>query len=124
MKKIVILLFVSLFAVSGVFAQQRPKRERFKPEELAKRQTELLVKELGLSDEQKEKIYEINLKFAQPSEQKAEKIDREKRREEFQKRHQEKTDSIKALLTDDQKVKFDKHQKDRQNRPRGSRARR
>lgn len=125
MKKIVMVLLVSLFTVSGVFAQQRPKKERLKPEDLAKRQTELLTKELGLTEEQKEKIYEINLKFAQPTEQeKADRAEREKRREEFKKRHQDKTESINALLTDDQKAKFEKHQKDRQNKkPRGNRPR-
>lgn len=123
MKKIVILLFVSLFAVSGVFAQQRAKRERLKPEEIAKRQTETLAKKLELNDEQKAKLYDINLKFVQPSDKKEEKGDRDKRREEFKKRHQDRIDSIKAILTDKQKEEFDKHQKEMQDRPRGNRAR-
>lgn len=124
MKKLVLFLMISLFAVSGISAQQRQQRQRPTAEDMAKRQTETLTKELSLTDAQKEKVYKINLKYAQPREQQNTNVDREKRREEFQKLFKERTDSIKTVLTDEQKVKFDKHLKDMQNRPRGERNRR
>ena len=121
MKKLVLLLMIALFATSGVFAQQRQQRERSTPEERAKRQTETLTKELTLTDAQKDKVYKIVLKFSQPQTQNNANTDREKRREEFQKIQKQRNDSIKTVLTDDQKKKFDKHIEDMQNRMRGNR---
>lgn len=43
-------------------------RERRSPEEIASRQTEVLDKKLGLSDKQRRKVGEINLKRAQETE--------------------------------------------------------
>lgn len=121
MKKLVLLLMIALFATSGVFAQQRQQRERSTPEERAKRQTETLTKELTLTDAQKDKVYKIVLKFAQPQAQDNANTDREKRREEFQKVQKQRNDSIKTVLTDDQKKKFDKHIEDMQKRMRENR---
>lgn len=124
MKKLLVFIMVSVFALGSVFAQQREPRKRATPEDMAKRQTEMLAKELKLTDEQKEKIYEINLKYTQPRKQEGDRTDREKRREEFRKFHQERTDSINSVLTDEQKKKFEEHQKKMQDRPRGHRNRR
>ncbi|MFC4672230.1 DUF4890 domain-containing protein [Dysgonomonas termitidis] len=108
MKKLVLFLTIVLFTTSGVFAQQR---QRATPEERAKRQTETLVKELGLNDDQQKKVYEINLKFAQPLADQSKETDREKIRAQFQKIQEERTAAIKAVLTEDQQKKFDEHQK-------------
>jgi len=120
MKKLLLFLMVTMFTTSVVFAQER-QRERATPEERAKRQTETLTKELKLTDAQKEKILKINLKYAQPRTQQDSNTDREKRREEFQKLQKERNDSIKTVLTDDQKKKFDKHLEDQQSRMRENR---
>lgn len=119
-------MMISFFTVGSVFAQQREPRKRATTEEIAKRQTEVLAKELKLTDAQKKKVYEINLKYVQPRKQQNEKdnISIEKRREELRKVHQEKTDSINSVLTEEQKVKFEEHQKKMQDRPRGKRNRR
>ncbi|MDR1714812.1 MAG: DUF4890 domain-containing protein [Dysgonomonas sp.] len=108
MKKLVLFLTIVLFATSGVFAQQR---QRATPEERAKRQTETLVKELSLTEDQQKKVYEINLKFAQPLADQGKETDREKLRAQFQKNQEERTAAIKAVLTEDQQKKFDEHQK-------------
>lgn len=108
MKKLVLFLTIALFATSGLFAQQR---QRATPEERAKRQTETLVKELGLTEDQQKKVYEINLKFAQPQGDQSKETDREKLRAQFQKNQEERTAAIKAVLTEDQQKKFDEHQK-------------
>ena len=108
MKKLVLFLTIALFATSGVFAQQG---QRSTPEERAKRQTETLVKELSLTEDQQKKVYEINLKFAQPLADDSKETDREKLRAQFQKNLEERTAAIKAVLTEDQQKKFDEHQK-------------
>ena len=117
MKKLVLLFTIVLFTMGSALAQQgQGQRERATPEERAKRQTETLTKELGLNKEQKDKIYKIVLKYSQPRKQENADTSREKRREEFQKIQKERNDSIKSVLTNDQKVKFDKHLKDMQER--------
>ncbi|MDR1881355.1 MAG: DUF4890 domain-containing protein [Prevotella sp.] len=108
MKKAVLFFAIVLFATSGLFAQQR---QRATPEERAKRQTETLVKELGLTDDQKTKVHEINLKFVQPNAVQSKETDREKLRAEFRKIQEERIAAIKAVLTEDQQKKFDEYQK-------------
>lgn len=110
MKKLLLFLTICLFTASGLMAQNR---QRATPEERANRQTETLTKALSLTDEQKTAIHEINLKYAQKIADVA-KPDRDSRREEFIKIQDERATAIKALLTDDQKVKFDEHQKEMQ----------
>lgn len=109
MKKIVLLLTIALFAISG-FAQQR---QRATPEDRAKKQTEAITKELNLSDSQKEKVYEINLKYINSTQNRLSKdSDRQKMREEFEKQQKSKDAEIKALLNEDQQKKYDKWQKE------------
>ncbi|MBK5721265.1 DUF4890 domain-containing protein [Dysgonomonas sp. Marseille-P4677] len=116
MKKLVLFLTIALFTTSGLMAQQR---QRATPEERAKRQTETLAKELSLTDDQKAKVYEINLKYAQPKEGQAKSTDREAMRAEFQKNMEERTAALKTVLTEDQQKKLDEHLKKMQeNRPR------
>jgi len=111
MKKIALFLMLTVFISGSVFAQQR---QRSTPEERAKRQTETLVKELKLTKEQETKVYEINLKYAQPRTDSSTPADREKRREEMRKSMDERDAAIKEVLTDDQKVKYEKHAKEMQ----------
>ncbi|MDR1707078.1 DUF4890 domain-containing protein [Dysgonomonas sp.] len=110
MKKVVLLLMV-MFAVVTLSAQQG---QRATPEERAKRQTEALVEKLGLTKEQKEKVYDIYLKSAQSMPQRGENVDREKMREQFQKTQKERDEAIKALLTEEQQKKYDELQKEMQ----------
>lgn len=52
------------------FAQaQMPNRPVRTPEEIASKQTEMLSRELGLSEEQRDTIYQIHLKYARMREQ-------------------------------------------------------
>ncbi|WP_029902135.1 DUF4890 domain-containing protein [Prevotella sp. 10(H)] len=111
MKKLILFLTIALFTTGGVFAQQR---QRATPEERAKRQTETLVKELGLNDDQKTKVYDINLKYAKAFGERNGQVDREKMRAEFQKNQEARTAAIKEVLTKDQQKKFDEHQKKQQ----------
>jgi biopolymer transport protein ExbD len=117
MKKVVLFLMV-MFAVVTLSAQQG---QRSTPEERAKRQTETLVEKLGLTKEQKEKVYNIYLKSAQSMPQRGESVDREKMREQFQKNQKERDEAIKALLTEEQQKKYDEIQKEMQSRMRDRR---
>lgn len=110
MKKVVLLLTV-MFAVVTLSAQQG---QWATPEERAKRQTEALVEKLGLTKEQKEKVYDIYLKSVQSMPQRGEGVDREKMREQFQKTQKERDEAIKALLTEEQQKKYDDFQKEMQ----------
>lgn len=114
MKKGLLILFVSLFVIGGLSAQQR---QRSTPEERAKRQTETLVERLSLTKEQKEKVYDIYLKSAQAA-AKLDNSDREKMREAMQKSQKERDTEIKAILTEDQQKKYDEVQKEMQERMR------
>lgn len=84
MKKIFTMLTAGLLMAGVANAQQettseqKPRyesredrkgdRERRSPEEIATRQTEVLDKKLGLSDKQRRKVEEINLKRARETE--------------------------------------------------------
>ncbi|MDR1810900.1 MAG: hypothetical protein LBR34_10980 [Prevotella sp.] len=117
MKTKLIVLFASLFiTVSGLSAQNR---QRQSPEEGAKNQSEALAKNLSLSDEQKQQVYGIILKFAnerRANMQASEDQSREQRMELFQKLQQQQNDSIKTVLTDEQKTKYDEFLKEMQSR--------
>lgn len=111
MKKLILFFTIALFATSGLMAQQR---QRATPEERAKRQTETLVKELGLSDDQQAKVYEINLKYAQPKGERGKNVDREALRAEFKKNQEERTAALKGVLNQDQQKKLDEYQQNMQ----------
>lgn len=113
MKKLTLFLMLTLFISGSAFAQQR---QRATPEDRAKRQTETLVKELELTKKQEAKVYEINLKYAQPKTNNSTSNDRDKRREEMRKSIEERNAAIKEVLTDEQKTKFDEHLKKMQDR--------
>lgn len=115
-----LLLMIALFVTGGVFAQQR---QRMTPEERAKSQTENLVKELGLTKEQKDKVHEIYLKYAQqprPQRDSNSNSDRKTLMAEMQKQQLKRDSTIKVLLTDDQKKKYDELQKEMQDRMRNN----
>lgn len=123
MKTKLMMLFAVLFLTStGLTAQNR---QQATPEERAKRQVETLTKELTLNEEQQKQVYDISLKFSkQRTSQMGSDASREKRREEFQKIQKQQDEEIKAILTEDQKKKYDEHQKEAQNRTRENRRQR
>ncbi|MDU1892207.1 MAG: Spy/CpxP family protein refolding chaperone [Dysgonomonas sp.] len=122
MKKAALLLIVALFTITGISAQQR---QRATPEERAKKQTESMVDLLSLTAEQKEKVYQINLKYANEAPKPGNKDEsREKRREAMMKKMEARSADIKAVLTEEQQKKFDEHQKSMQDRMRENRRQR
>lgn len=57
------ILFLGITATA--FAQQGPQRVQKSPEERAERMTDILDKKLALTDDQKARVYQINLERAQ-----------------------------------------------------------
>ena len=120
--KLFIILTTLLFVVNGLTAQNR---QQVSPEERANRQTEALTKRLDLNEEQKQKVYDIVLKYSkQRSSQRDSDMSREKRMEEFQKIQQQEAEEIKAVLTEEQQKEYDKYQKESRDRRNSNRRQR
>lgn len=104
MKKWIIGAALLAFTSLQVAAQQG-KREQVNPEERAKKATEKMATELGLSEEQKSQILELNLEQAK---RRQAEMDREmelrKARMEEMKAHQEK---VQQILTEEQRTKWE-----------------
>jgi len=120
MKTKLILLFTVLsLSVSGIIAQDR---RQMNPEDMAKRQSETLTERLKLNNEQKEKVYEISLKYSKErSAQMNSDTDRDKRREKMQEAQKKQDEELKAIFTDEQKKEYDKYNKERESQ-RGQRG--
>lgn len=115
MKKIVLAAIALVFSAS-IFAQapQRGERREFKPEEMAKHQTDRMKKELNLTDEQYKSVYALFIK--QGEEMKAlhakrEQSQPETRREEMKKQREAMNAEMKKILTAEQYTKYEEMQK-------------
>lgn len=117
MKKNLLLIALLAGAVSFSQAQQRPQRN---PEEMAKRNVEMLEKQLSLTADQKTQVSAILLTQSKAMDSlrnaSGEQTDRQAMRskmQEFQKDNQKK---IMSILTDDQKKAYEKVIAERQSR--------
>ncbi|EKB48461.1 DUF4890 domain-containing protein [Cecembia lonarensis] len=108
MKKI--LLIVVMFSLSlGVFAQRGGgPREMPKPEQRAERMTNRMAEQLELTDEQKDRIYHINLKNAQErqAEMDARRAEADQRREGRRVQMQEQIKEVESILNPEQAEKW------------------
>lgn len=107
MKKL--LLIAMLFSVGfTAMAQRGGQKGNSTPEERAERVTNKMAEELALSEEQKKKIYQINLDHA-----KKRQVEMDARREEMKAKRtameadlKAQNQEIEAVLTPDQRVKW------------------
>jgi periplasmic protein CpxP/Spy len=107
--------------------QGQGNRQMRSSSERAKMETEQLTESLGLSTEQKVKVLEINMKYAAKDSVRfagmraqGQNIDRDVMMKEMQAQRAEQAKEVKALLTDDQKTKYDAYLKEKAERgPRG-----
>lgn len=107
MKKL--LLIAMLFSVGfTAMAQRGGQKGNSTPEERAERVTNKMAEELALSEDQKKKIYQINLDHA-----KKRQVEMDARREEMKAKRTEmeadlkaQNQEIEAVLTPDQKAKW------------------
>lgn len=89
---LVVVLFIALF----IQAQNSSITNRT-PEQEAKKQTEKMQKELELDDEQVEKVYELNLKYAKERKETNSRVD-------AMKRIRKKDEELKKILTQEQYI--------------------
>ncbi|MCL1943640.1 MAG: DUF4890 domain-containing protein [Candidatus Azobacteroides sp.] len=112
MRKSAMVMVSVLMISASVFGQQR---QRFSPEDMAKKQTEQMTESLSLTDEQKAKVEAINLKYAQKQQQafQSDKVERQARMEEMKKNHDDKDLELKSVLTSDQYTAYQQKQQER-----------
>ena len=91
MKFLLSLLLVVAIG-SGALAQEKRGKQR-DPEKMATKMTEKMVEKLGLNDDQKEKLYQSNLRFAQA---------KKENREEMKAAGEKHSAEMKEILTEDQ----------------------
>jgi protein CpxP len=104
MKKRIIGAALLVFTSLQVAAQQQ-KRAQINPEERANFITEKMATELQLSDQQKAQILEFNLEQAKKRQKEMERDMAERKvKTEEMKEHQ---DKIKAVLTEEQRTKWE-----------------
>lgn len=101
MKKLIFSTGIVFLLSLAAFAQRAPHPERPTPEMHAKKMTERLDKELNLSEEQKEKIMQINLENAKMHEEM-----KQVREEESIQRMKEHHQKIQEVLTEEQRQKM------------------
>lgn len=135
MKKVFLMtiLFLSVFSLAQAQRNtgQRPSKSGNKgehmgmmsPEERAERQTQRLTEALSLNPEQVAKVKAIvvkngeeNRKAFEKAREAGQEMEREKMRGQMKASMEKQDNEIKALLTPEQKVKFEKHIKEREER--------
>jgi len=110
--KISLLIGSIMLMAATAFGQQMDKSKKT-PEEHATKRSENLKKELNLTDDQYNKIYQIHLDKANAREMKrankdeASKMSKETRMAERKKEIEELDTEIKSVLTEDQIVRFE-----------------
>lgn len=123
MKKLGLLLMIVVLGTTVLMAQNRSGQGNYDPVESAKRQTEVLKKELNLNKDQGEKVYELNLKAANKIDDMRKEMQnsgsREGMREKFGEIREEQDKEMKKVLTDDQYKKYQKYTEERRNSRRG-----
>ncbi|MGY6742823.1 MAG: DUF4890 domain-containing protein [Cecembia sp.] len=108
MKKILLIALMFAFSL-GVYAQREGgPREMPSPEQRAERMTNRMAEQLELSEEQKNKVYEINLKNAQSrqAEMEARRAEAEQRRQSRQTQMQSQIQEVEAVLSPEQIEKW------------------
>jgi Spy/CpxP family protein refolding chaperone len=110
-------LFAFAFLFVGIMAMAQPLQGmgQFNPEEMIKRQTEQMVKDLGLNDSQKTKIEALNKKYGAKMGEVFQSAggDREKVREKMTAMRTEKDAELKTILTPEQFTKYQELEKKR-----------
>lgn len=124
-------MLLVLMASATAFAQDVKTKERPTPEQRAQKQTEMMAKQLELSEAQQTEILAINLENAKKreAEMEARKAEMDARREEMKARREEmkaQEEAIKQVLTEEQRAKWEElkeSQRDRRGRRPGGEIR-
>jgi len=122
MKNILFSIITVLFVCIATNMQAQPPHKEFNAEEMSKQQTEMMKKELNLTDKQTTDVSAINLKYAKKMENQRKNAqgDREAMRKEMDTMREEKNAEFKKVLTADQYKKWqEKEEEMMKNRGRG-----
>ena len=104
MKKSLVVLLLGLFTIAFTANAQMPS-----PEEMAKKQTEAMKKDLGLSGDQEKQVYTLFLENTKTMQElMASGADRTTMQEEFKKMQEVTVKKLKSILTEEQFSKFEK----------------
>ena len=126
MKLVQLTLLTTVFVLFSTLNVVGQGRNRKSPEEMAKQQTEWMKKELKLSAEQEQKMYNINLETAKKMRQTRERHsgNREAMQEEMKVTRRQKDKEMKEVLTKEQyelyKKKLDERRSNFQNKKKGN----
>ncbi|SMD42596.1 protein of unknown function [Aquiflexum balticum DSM 16537] len=114
MKKLIMIAAIFMMTYAGAFAQRGQQKEMQSPEQRAEKMTAKMTEELGLSEDQKQKIYQINLENAKKRQEQRESMqaEREAKRAEMQAQAKAQNDQIEAILTPEQKTKWEEVKKE------------
>src|SRR5690606_11298301 len=106
MKKLVLVFAVcSLFAMNAEAQREGRPQGRMNPEKFAERMTDHMAEELSLSGEQRKEVYSLHLeRFTQRAEE------MKARRERMKAEHRETQEKLQAILTPEQKSKWEEKQ--------------
>jgi len=104
---IAVLFITSLFAVSNIYSQTSDKAPKKTPEERAKNRSEKMTKHLSLTDEQKQKVYDIWYSHCtQADALRNSTTDKETRKSEMKKLFESTDTQLQSVLTSDQLTKY------------------
>ena len=111
MKAKLLMFIVAGLMIAFTACSQPPQGQgpqgNFSPEDMAKRQTEMIKDATGIDEATTKKVHEINLKYAnQMTELRKKYTSREEMREPMMKMREQKDAELKALLTDEQFQKY------------------
>jgi Spy/CpxP family protein refolding chaperone len=117
MKKLIMIAAIFTMTFAGAFAQRgqgSQQKEPMTPEQRAEKMTMKMTEELGLSEDQKQKIYQINLENAQKREAQRAAMEEERKanRSEMQAQAKAQNEQIEAILTPEQKTKWEEVKKE------------
>ena len=120
MKNILFSIFTLLFVCIAVSTQAQPQHKKFNAEDMSKMQTEMMKKELNLSDKQTTEVSAINLKFAKKMDEQRKNSDgdREAMHEEMEAMQEERNAELKKVLTEEQYEKMLAKEEEMKKKPR------
>jgi len=112
------LLLLVVFSSSVVFGQQMQKRT---PEQKAENQTRWMQKNLGLTQDQNKKVYDIILYYAQQADNANASAGQAKKAEKLEVKRDKDTE-LRAVLTGEQYQKYQAHVQEMKEKMRDRRA--
>ncbi|MDN3669254.1 periplasmic heavy metal sensor [Echinicola jeungdonensis] len=114
MKNLLIVAALMLVIVFQSQAQRGEHKREFNPEKMAQKITDKMAEKLELSEDQKQKVYQLHLdRLQKRKEQHQEMMEKRKAmREKMEAEHKENQAKLEEILTPEQKAKWEEIKKD------------